>query len=62
MYLRGQTFDDIGSESSFLWGARQTGKSLILVSNDPLLSQIGTITAMPWNIFLDKLWAGEIIV
>ena len=36
-------------------------KRLILVSNDPFHRQIGTVTAMPWNIFLDKLWAGEII-
>lgn len=37
-------------------------KRLILVSNDPFHRQIGVITAMPWYIFLDKLWAGEIIV
>lgn len=37
-------------------------KKLILVSNDPFHRQIGTITAMPWKMFLDKLWAGEIIV
>jgi predicted AAA+ superfamily ATPase len=36
-------------------------KRLILVSNDPFHRQIGTITAMPWNIFLDELWAGTII-
>lgn len=36
-------------------------KQLILVSNDPLHRKIDRITAMPWNVFLDKLWAGEII-
>ncbi len=36
-------------------------KRLILVSNDPFTRQIGDVMAMPWKIFLDKLWAGEII-
>lgn len=36
-------------------------KKLILVSADPYTRQIGNITAMPWNAFLDQLWAGEII-
>jgi predicted AAA+ superfamily ATPase len=36
-------------------------KKLILVSTDPYTRQIGNISAMPWNIFLDKLWGGEII-
>lgn len=36
-------------------------RKLILVSNDPFLRQMGNITAMPWNLFLDKLWGGEII-
>ncbi len=30
MYLRKQAFDGIGKESTFLWGARQTGKSTLL--------------------------------
>ncbi len=30
MYIRKQTFRDIGKESTFLWGARQTGKSTLL--------------------------------
>lgn len=30
MYLRKQIFEGIGSESAFLWGARQTGKSTLL--------------------------------
>jgi uncharacterized protein len=33
----------------------------IIVSTDPLLRNIDNIIALPWNIFLDKLWAGEII-
>jgi len=36
-------------------------KKLILVSNDPFLRQMGQVTAIPWNIFLDMLWGGEII-
>jgi predicted AAA+ superfamily ATPase len=30
MYLRKQIFEGIGTESAFLWGARQTGKSTLL--------------------------------
>src|SRR4030042_476005 len=30
MYIRKQTFDGLGNESAFLWGARQTGKSTLL--------------------------------
>ena len=30
MYLRNQNFKDLGTESCFLWGARQTGKSTLL--------------------------------
>lgn len=36
-------------------------KQLILVSTDPYTRQVGNITLMPWNLFLDKLWGGEII-
>lgn len=36
-------------------------RKAILISNDPLPRQIGNITIMPWQYFLDKLWAGEII-
>jgi len=35
MYIRKQTFYDIGAESTFLWGARQTGKSTLLKSLYP---------------------------
>ncbi len=30
MYIRKQTFEGLGGESAFLWGARQTGKSTLL--------------------------------
>ena len=36
-------------------------KKLILISNDPLPRQIGNISVLPWKVFLDKLWSGEII-
>ena len=36
-------------------------KKLILISNDPRPRKIGNIYILPWKIFLDKLWAGEII-
>ena len=34
---------------------------LIVVSNDPLERIVGDVTVLPWRIFLQKLWAGEII-
>lgn len=37
-----------------------TGK-LIIVSNDPYPRQINNILVLPWSIFIEKLWAGEII-
>ncbi len=36
-------------------------KKLILISNDPFPRQIGNISILPWKVFLDKLWSGEII-
>jgi len=36
-------------------------QKLILVSNDPFPRQIGEVMVLPWRIFLDRLWAGEII-
>jgi hypothetical protein len=36
-------------------------KRLILVSNDPLPRKIGRIMILPWRIFLEQLWAGEIL-
>ncbi len=35
MFYRKQTFEGIGTESAFLWGARQTGKSTLLQSLYP---------------------------
>ncbi|WP_010424341.1 hypothetical protein [Anaerophaga thermohalophila] len=36
-------------------------KQSILVSNDPFPRKIGTISILPWKIFLQKLWNGELI-
>ncbi len=36
-------------------------KKQIVVSTDPFLRQIEDILIMPWRIFLDRLWEGEII-
>jgi len=36
-------------------------KQLILVCNEPLPRLIDNILVLPWNIFLQKLWAGEIM-
>jgi uncharacterized protein len=36
-------------------------KLLILISNDPFPRQMGNVLVLPWNIFLERLWAGEII-
>ena len=36
-------------------------KKSILVSNDPFPRKIGTIWILPWQVFLQKLWAGDII-
>lgn len=33
----------------------------ILISNDPTPRKIGDILILPWRVFLEKLWAGEII-
>lgn len=34
---------------------------LILVSNDPLPRRSGNISVLPWRIFLEKLWEGEVV-
>lgn len=34
---------------------------LIVVSNDALERIVGEVTVLPWRIFLQKLWAGEIM-
>ena len=36
-------------------------KKLILISNDPLPRLVDNIMILPWRIFLERLWAGEII-
>ena len=33
----------------------------ILVTNDPYPRQVGDILILPWKVFLEKLWAGELI-
>lgn len=38
-----------------------TIKKQLLVTNDPFPRQMGKTLVLPWNIFLQKLWAGEII-
>jgi predicted AAA+ superfamily ATPase len=38
-----------------------TIKKSILITNDPFPRLIGNIQILPWNIFLQKLWAGEIL-
>jgi predicted AAA+ superfamily ATPase len=38
-----------------------TVKKKIIVSNDPVERKIGDLTVMPWSLFLNHLWAGEII-
>jgi uncharacterized protein len=36
-------------------------KKLIVVSDDPLERKVGNISIVPWKIFLERLWQGEII-
>lgn len=36
-------------------------KKSILITNDPFPRQMGSILVLPWKIFLQKLWNGEII-
>jgi len=38
-----------------------TVKQLILVTNDPFPRQLGDVLVLPWRVFLQKLWAQEII-
>jgi predicted AAA+ superfamily ATPase len=38
-----------------------TVKKLILISNDPLPRQVDNILILPWKVFLNRLWNGEII-
>lgn len=43
------------------FAAEYTVKRLILVSDDPLPRKIGSVTILPWKIFLEQLWSGAII-
>ncbi len=36
-------------------------KKLILITNDPLPRVLGNVLVLPWETFLHRLWAGEII-
>ena len=36
-------------------------KKLILISNDPLPRQVDDVLVLPWKVFLERLWAGEIM-
>lgn len=36
-------------------------KNLVIVSTDPYPRRIGNIMVLPWEIFLEKLWGGDII-
>ena len=38
-----------------------TVKKAILISNDPLPRLVGNILILPWKVFLERLWGGEII-
>jgi uncharacterized protein len=43
------------------FAAEYNVKRLILVSNDPLPRKSGRIDILPWRVFLDQLWAGEVV-
>jgi uncharacterized protein len=43
------------------FGEEYNVKKLILVSNEPNPRQINNITVLPWKIFLEQLWSGELI-
>lgn len=36
-------------------------KNLILVTNDSFPRQMGNVQVLPWEVFLQKLWSGQII-
>jgi predicted AAA+ superfamily ATPase len=36
-------------------------KKLLLITNDPFPRQMGSVLVLPWQVFLQRLWAGEII-
>ena len=67
MYNRRQIFKDLGSESTFLWGARQTGKSTLLKKMFPdslyfdllLSSEYGRFVSNP-SLLREIVSAGKI--
>lgn len=36
-------------------------KKLIVISNDPYPRMLENVLVLPWNVFLEQLWAGEIL-
>ena len=44
-----------------IFGDEYNTKKLILVSNDNLPRKTGNISILPWRVFLEELWAGDII-
>lgn len=52
MYIRKQSFHDLGKESTFLWGARQTGKSTLLKSLYPDAPYFDLLLADEFDRFL----------
>ena len=52
MYIRKQSFHDLGKESTFLWGARQTGKSTLLKSLYPDAPYFDLLLANEFERFL----------
>jgi len=43
------------------FGEEYSVKELILLTNDPWPRKMGNVSILPWKIFLERLWAGEII-
>jgi uncharacterized protein len=43
------------------FGEEYTVKELILLTNDLWPRKIGNVSIYPWKVFLERLWAGEII-
>jgi len=52
MYLRKQYFNGLGKESTFLWGARQTGKSTLLKKLFPECLYFDLLLASEYNRFI----------
>jgi predicted AAA+ superfamily ATPase len=52
MYLRKQDFNGLGKESTFLWGARQTGKSTLLKKLFPKCLYFDLLLSSEYNRFI----------